>query len=66
MLSPRFTKIDLAKYPFLKENTEYVRNLDLEVEDLEKPEFAKILERAEERVIEALLYTIVDRKSRKE
>jgi DNA primase large subunit len=66
MLSPRFTKSDLAKYPFLKENTEYVKNLDLKVEDLEKPEFARILERAEERVIEALLYAIVDRKTRNE
>jgi DNA primase large subunit len=66
MLSSRFTKSDLAKYPFLKENTEYVKNLDLKVEDLEKPEFAKILERAEERLIETILYTIVDRKTRNE
>jgi DNA primase large subunit len=66
MLSARFTKSDLAKYPFLKENTEYIKNLDLKVEDLQKPEFGKILERAEERVTEALLYTIIDRKTRNE
>jgi DNA primase large subunit len=66
MLSTRFTKSDLAKYPFLKENTEYVKNLDLKIEDFEKPEFAKILERAEERITEALLYTIVDRKTHNE
>jgi DNA primase large subunit len=66
MLSTRFTKSDLAKYPFLKENTEYIRKLDLKIEDLEKPEFAKILGRAEERITEALLYTIVDRKTRNE
>jgi DNA primase large subunit len=66
MSSTSFTKSDLAKYPFLKENTEYIRNLHLKVEDLEKPEFTQILERAEERVTEALLYTIVDRKTRNE
>jgi len=66
MLSAKFTKNDLAKYPFLKENTEYIKNLDLKVEDLQKPEFGKILERAEERVIEALLYAMVDRKTHNE
>jgi DNA primase large subunit len=62
----RFTKSDLAKYPFLKENTEYIKNLNLKTEDLQKPEFDKILERAEERVIDALLYTMVERKTRNE
>lgn len=66
MSSARFAKTDLAKYPFLKENTEYVRKLDLKLEDLANPEFERVLERAEERVEEAILYTIVDRKTRKE
>jgi DNA primase large subunit len=60
----KFTKSDLAKYPFLKENTEYVKTLNLKIEDLINPEFAKILERAEERVEEAILYTSVSRKTR--
>jgi DNA primase large subunit len=62
----RFAKSDLAKYPFLKENTEYVRKLDLKIEDLTNPEFSTILERAQERVEEAILYTIVSRKARNE
>jgi len=62
----KFTKSDLAKYPFLKENTEYVKSLNLKIEDLANPEFAKILERAEERVEEAILYTFVSRKTRNE
>jgi len=58
----RFTKNDLAKYPFLKETTEYVRKLNFKIEDLINPEFANVLERAEERVEEAILYTLVSRK----
>ncbi len=62
----KFTKNDLAKYPFLKEAAEYVKTLDLKVEDLASPEFSQILERAEERVEEAILYAIVTRKTQKE
>ncbi|MEM3612938.1 MAG: DNA primase large subunit PriL [Candidatus Bathyarchaeia archaeon] len=62
----KFTKNDLAKYPFLKEAAEYVKTLDLKIEDLASPEFSQILERAEERVEEAILYAIVTRKTRNE
>jgi len=58
----RFAKNDLAKYPFLKETTEYVRKLDFKIEDLENPEFTKVLQRAQERLEEAILYTLVSRK----
>jgi DNA primase large subunit len=64
--SVKFTKNDLARYPFLKETTEYVKRLDLKVEDLTNPEFAQVLERAEERVEEAILYVLVSRKLRNE
>jgi DNA primase large subunit len=62
----KFTKNDLAKYPFLKEAAEYVKTLDLKIEDLESPEFSQILERAKERVEEAILYAIVSRKLQNE
>jgi DNA primase large subunit len=66
-MSPaRFAKTDLARYPFLKENMEYVRKLDLKLEDLANPEFGSVIQRAEERVEEAILYAIVDRKTRNE
>jgi DNA primase large subunit len=61
-----FTKNDLAKYPFLKETAEYVKELDLKIEDLTNPEFSAILERAKERVEEAILYALVSRKLRNE
>jgi len=61
-----FTKNDLAKYPFLKETAEYVKKLDLKIEDLTNPEFSSILERAKERVEEAILYALVSRKLRNE
>jgi DNA primase large subunit len=63
MTATRFTKSDLAKYPFLKENTEYVKRLNLKVEDLSSPELVHIVERAEERVEEAILYTLVSRRT---
>lgn len=63
-VAARFTKNDLAKYPFLKETTDYVKKLDLKVEDIATPGFAGVLERAEERVGEAILYTLTGRKLR--
>jgi DNA primase large subunit len=62
----KFTKNDMAKYPFLKETAEYVRKLDFKIEDLTSPDFSKILERAEERIEEAILYTLVSRRLREE
>ncbi|MEM4479805.1 MAG: DNA primase large subunit PriL [Candidatus Bathyarchaeia archaeon] len=62
----KFTKNDLAKYPFLKEAAEYVKSLDLKIEDLASPEFSQILERAKERLEEAILYTSITRKLQNE
>jgi len=62
----KFTKDDLAKYPFLKETQDYVKQLDLKIEDLVQPEYANILERAKERVEEAILFAIVGRKPHNE
>ncbi len=59
LIAGRFTKHDLAKYPFLEETIDYVKKLGLRVEDLTSPEFAHVLERAEERTEEAILYTLV-------
>lgn len=66
MTSARFTKNDMARYPFLKENTEYIKKLNLKIEDLVAPELVATLERAEERVEDAILYIIVERKTRNE
>jgi DNA primase large subunit len=59
----KFTKNDLAKYPFLKENTGYIKTLNLKIEDLTSPEFSTILQRAEERLTEAILFTNVTHKT---
>jgi len=56
MTSVRFTKNDMAKYPFLKENTGHIRKLDLKIEDLASVELSTSLERAEERLEESILY----------
>jgi len=48
------TKADLAKYPFLSEASEYVRELGFSIEELSGPEFSSVLDRAEGRLEEAL------------
>jgi len=63
--SERFTKNDLAKYPFLKETAEYVKPLDLQIGDLTSMGMGQVLERAEERVNEAILNRSVTRNFKK-
>ena len=53
-----FTKNDLAKYPFLKKTAEHVKQLELKLEELTTPDMAPILNRAEERVKNAILYAV--------
>ena len=48
------TRADLAKYPFLAEATEYVRELGFSIGDISAPEFSLVLDRAEKRLEEAL------------
>lgn len=50
---------DLAKYPFIREVFEYVKTLDLKVEELTSPEFVRVIERSEQRVDSALIYGTV-------
>ena len=58
----RFTQNDLAKYPFLKETATHMKKLGLKIEDLANPEMAQILNRAEERVRNAILSVSVGKK----
>jgi len=48
------TRSDQAKYPFLLNAAEEVRSLGLRIQSLERPELKPILDRAEERIEEAL------------
>ena len=48
------TRADLAKYPFLTEASEYVRELGFSIDDIATPEFGPVVERAEKRLEEAL------------
>src|SRR5256886_8843240 len=48
------TRADLAKYLFLAEASEDVRELGLAVEEVSAPEFSPVLDRAERRLEEAL------------
>ncbi len=49
------TKSDLAKYPFIPEAAEYIKLLDLKINNLANPELKIVLDRAENRIEEALL-----------
>jgi DNA primase large subunit len=60
-----FTTNDLAKYPFLKETAEYIKLLDLQINELTSAGMDPILKRAEERVNEAILYRRITRNIQK-
>lgn len=45
---------DFAKYPFTKETTEYIRQLDLRLDELDDLAYAEVVNRAEERIQQAL------------
>ncbi len=55
----RFTKSDLAKYPFLTQTVEYVKQLGFSIEDVMNPELDRVFKRAENRLEEAILYAVV-------
>ncbi|HYY92783.1 MAG TPA: DNA primase large subunit PriL [Candidatus Dormibacteraeota bacterium] len=48
------TRADLAKYPFLAEASDYVRELGFSIDDISSAEFSPVLDRAEKRLEEAL------------
>lgn len=50
----KYSKVDLAKYPFTREAQEYIEKLNLDIEDLASSEYSSVLERGRERVMEAL------------
>jgi DNA primase large subunit len=62
METVRFTQNDLAKYPFLKETAEHIKKLGLKIEDLANPEMEQVLNRAQERVKNAILSVSVGEK----
>src|SRR6058998_4059740 len=48
------TRADLAKYPFLNEASDYIKELGISIDDIATPDFSPVLERAEKRLEEAL------------
>jgi DNA primase large subunit len=61
-----FTESDLAKYPFLPQTAHYIQNLNLDITELTSPEYTPILERAEERIKNAILHGNTGKPTRKE
>jgi len=57
-----FTESDLANYPFIPEAAKFVKNLDIKIDELASPEYKSILNRAQERVEEAIHDALVSRK----
>jgi len=53
-LQTLLTKLDYARYPFTKEASEYIRSRNISPLELSTPEFLPILERAKERVRQAV------------
>ena len=57
-----FTKSDLAKYPFIPEASKFVQDLDIKIDELANPEYRSVLNRAQERIEEAIQDALVSRK----
>src|SRR5438309_12127447 len=47
------TRADLAKYPFLNEASDHIKELGISIEDIATPDLSPVLERAEKRLEEA-------------
>jgi len=58
------TQTDLAKYPFTPQAAEHVQKLDLKITELDSPEYSRIVDRAEKRIEEAILYALVSEQLR--
>jgi DNA primase large subunit len=52
--SQGLTKLDLAKYPFSVEASEYIQSLNISLTELDEAEFSNVLERAEDRISKEL------------
>ncbi len=59
----KFTPSDLAKYPFLKDTSAYMKRLGLDVEELTSPELGRILSRSEKRLENAIQFVYVGNRS---
>jgi DNA primase large subunit len=64
METPLLSQNDLARYPFIPEAAKYVKNLDIKIDDLASQTYNRILDRAEERIEDAIINARVDRKLR--
>ena len=58
---PVFTERDMAKYPFISKAAEYMKPLDIDINELASSDYDKILDRAENRIKEAILYNLVNK-----
>lgn len=48
-------KTDFARYPYVKEATDFVRQLGFNIEDFSKPELEQVIHRAKERVYNSII-----------
>ncbi len=59
MVGMLVSKPEFAKYPFIKEVSEYINSVDVRLEELDRPEFSKAVSRALQRIDEALNQGVV-------
>ena len=59
MVGMLVSKPEYAKYPFIKAVSEYINSVDVRLEELDKPEFAKSVSRAVQRIEETLNIGVV-------
>ena len=56
----------MAKYPFVPEASDYIKRLNIDIKDLTTVQFEDILNRAEERIKQAILSGVVERHGMKD
>jgi DNA primase large subunit len=60
------TRSDLAKYPFTPQAARYVETLNLKIDELANLEYSAVVNRAEKRIEEAILYAQVSEQQRQD
>jgi DNA primase large subunit len=60
----QFTENDLAKYPFLKETSVYMKKLGLDIDELTSPELGQILFRAQDRLEQSISFIFTGQRGR--
>ncbi|UCC33288.1 MAG: hypothetical protein JSW53_05845 [Candidatus Bathyarchaeota archaeon] len=64
--NPVLTPYNLARYPFTSQAANYIQGLEINLKDLTNTEYQDILEKAQERIEEAILFGSITQRHEKD